>query len=334
MRIGIQTNRSWSNEDYQLIAPRTDRPPQMQSVLLFHIAGCKHTEAEVAYLRGIGVTHFTLRLSDSIYEPDAQHVSKWRRDSIGYAEDCLRIIRRFYNVGVLDFVVDNEPNISWSLPKPKPWNEMSLEEKAEWLKGYAKAAQDYADWLRTFIEHITTRKWHDGYDLPPGVRLFAPPIAWTDEWPHMPWLEAMKDIIPLFDGISCHTYWQSSRQGRDNILAGPLMWERFGANYRWYMNQYPDMLIQCNEMANSIGIQEIDGVPVWTPQQIEGFMVEQYAIWTEKAREAGVEVVHIFIGPSATEDWDVFKPTPKVVSAMAQVPPVPHEEAWRRAGGI
>lgn len=270
----------------------------MQSALLFSIHGCKHNEAEVAYLRGIGVTHFTLRLSDSIYEPDSTHAFKWRRDAIGYAEDCLRIIRRFYNAGVLDYVVDNEPNISWT------------------LAGYN--ATEYADWLRVFIEHITNRRMRDGWDLPPGVRLFAPPIAWTDEWPHMPWLEAMRYIIPLFDGISVHTYWQSSRQGRDNILAGPLMWERFGANYRWYMNRYPDMPIQCSEMGNSIGEQKIGGVPVHTPTQIEGYMVEQYPIWTEQARAAGVEVAHIFIGPGATHDWDVFKPTLRVIEAMAR----------------
>lgn len=313
MRLGLQTNKAWSNADYALIRPRLNRPPQMQSALLFQIHGCKHTEAEVAYLRGIGVSHFTLRLSDSIYEPDSQHSGKWRRDPIGYAEDCLRIIRRFYNVGVLDYQVDNEPNIAHTLAN---YN-----------------ATEYADWLLAFIQHITNRRMRDGWDLPPGVRLFAPPIAWTDEYPHMPWLEAMKDIIPLFDGISVHTYWQSSRQGRDNILAGPLMWERFGGNYRWYQNRYPGMPIQCHEMGNSIGEQRIGGIPVWTPAQIEGFMIEQYPIWTEFARAAGVEVADIFIGPGATPDWDVFKPTQKVIAAMAQVPHIA-PEPWRVRGGI
>jgi hypothetical protein len=270
---------------------------------LYSIHGCKHNEGEVAYLRGIGVKHFTLRLSDSIYEPDATHTMKWRRDPVGYAEDCLRLIRRFYNAGVLDFIVDNEPNISHT------------------LAGYT--AQEYADWLLTFIEHITNRKMRDGWDLPPGVRLFAPPIAWTDEFPHMPWLEAIKHIIPMFDGVSVHTYWQSSRQGRDSILAGPLRWERFGANYEWYINQFPDMPIQCNEVGNSIGEQKINGVPVWTPQQIEGFMVEQYPIWLEYAQKAGVEAAHFFIGPGATPDWDVFKVTPRVGAYMAQVPIIP-----------
>lgn len=317
MLLGLQTNKAWGDLDYQLIRPRLNQPPQFQSVLLYSIHGCKVQEPEIAYLKGVGIQHMVMRLQETIYEPDANHPSPWLRDPVGYAEDCLRVIARFVRVGVLDYVVGpNEANI--------------------YYQGTDMTPTRHAEYLQVFINHIRTRRMRDGYDLPQLVRLGLPPVAWIDEYPHMPWLMSQKGIARAFDFLPTHTYWQSSRTGRDSILAGPLTWERFGGNYRWYQAWMPGMPIMATEVGNSIHEKtDSHGVPVWTPAQVQAFRLEQYPIWNALAADAGVEACHYFISAGATIDWTGYKLNPQLASTMAQSPhsaPVP--EAWRVRGGI
>lgn len=292
MLSGLQTNAEWKDVDYALIRPTLLHPPQFTSAKVYQTHGTRHNEGEIDTLRGVGIRHFIMRLGDSMYEPDSRHPHKWWRDPVGYAEDCLRTIGRFTKVGVLDYILDNEPNITHTQA--------------------GHTAQEYALWLLEVIGYIRDRNWRDGWDLPPNARLFAPPIAWTDEYPHMPWLEALADAFTEFAGLAVHSYWQSSRVGREAILAGPMRWERFGANYEWYAEQYPGKPIMISEYGNSIHEQGKH-----TAEQVEAFRMEQYPLWLEFARRCPqVEAAHVFISAGCTPDWRGFAITPSVARAM------------------
>lgn len=291
MLLGLQTNSAWGPADFELIRPNMVEPPLFQSAKLYQTAGCRHTEAEVETLRDLGIQHFVMRLGDSIYEPDHQHLTKWRPTPEQYAEDCLRLIVRFRRVGVRDFVLDNEPNITWT------------------KQGYTP--REYAGWLLSVITYMRDRNWRDGWDLPPDVRLGLPPIAFTDEYPHMPYLVELRPAVPFFDFLAVHSYWQSSRKGLESILKGPLRWQRFGGSYELYREMWPGMPIQITEWGNSIHEQG-----VWTPQQVAGFRREQYPIWVAFARKYA-EACHFFISSGATPDWDGYKIGVDIAVAMA-----------------
>lgn len=300
MLLGLQTNNPWSPADFGLVRPRLDEPAQFQSAKLYFSEGTKHNEGEVRKLRELGISHFVLRLSETFYAPDEGHPTYWLRDPIGYAEDCLRVIARFVRAGVYDYILGpNEPNIYYA------------------DKGIGPAR--HAAYMRTVLAHMKGRKMRDGFDLPDGVRVGLPPIAWTDEWPHMPWLEATRELAELSDLLYVHSYWQSSRTGRDNILAGPLNWERFGGNYRFYQGWCPGKPIMCVEFGNSIHEKRMEGttLPLFTPQQVEAFRIEQYPIWLELAEAAGVEAAHVFISDGSTPDWAGFRIGPHVARVMA-----------------
>lgn len=292
MLNGLQTNNPWRNLDYSLIRPRTNLPPQFQSALLYQTHGTRHNEAEIANLKGTGITHFVLRLPETIYEPDAQHPQPWLREPIGYAEDVLRTIARFVRAGVLDYVVGpNEANIFYH--------------------GTGMTPTKHAEYLQTFITHIRTRKMRDGYDLPEGVRLGLPPVAWEDKYPYMPWLGAQVDVAQQFDFLPVHTYYQSGRHGRTSILQGPLRWQQFGANYEFYQGWQSGMPIMVTEWGNSIHVQGI-----LTPEQVQELRMEDYPIWLEVTANAGIEAAHVFISEGATPDWTGFKINPALAAVM------------------
>lgn len=293
MLLGIQTNKAWGQADFDLILP-AGQGPRFKSAKLYQIHGCRHSEAEVMMLRRLGVEHFTMRLGDSIYEPDSAHPTRWLRDPVGYAEDHLRLIVRFRAAGVRDYIIDNEPNITWT------------------RMGMGFTPQQYAQWLDTMIRYMRHRRMYDGWDLPADVRIGYPPIAWTDEYPHMPYLEALTDVAHQFDFLAVHSYFQSDRLGLDNILAGPLRWERFGANYLWYMRKWPGIPVQVAEWGNSVHERG-----VFTPEQVSYLRAIHYPIWLQYAEREGVEASHVYIGPGATDDWAGFKVTEDVARAMA-----------------
>lgn len=326
MRLGYQTNAAFTPDDYNMIYDTENERARFTSVKLFQTHGCRHTEADVERLRGVGVEHFLLRLGDSIYEPDANHDTKWRPEPEQYGEDCCRLIARFVKANVFEFQLDCEPNI------------------IEAEQGFTP--DDYARWLARVVGYMLSRKWHDGNDLDPRVRLGLPPMSMAVEHHPWEWYAPLKGIARRFHFLCTHPYWQSSRTGRENILAGPLRERWGGAIYeeiRDFMRieGQPDMPQKATEWANSIHLktQKINGFdyPVWNASQVDAFRREQYPIWLEFAQAAGyMEDCYFFTGPGSTDDWDGFKPSMAVARVMAAavaiLPGLQDQSEWLGVG--
>lgn len=279
-------NDKFLTDDYDLIYDRDRKRLRFDAVKLMHNQGTQHTEAEIVELRGLGVQHFTMRLWDSV---------PYAEDPHGYAEACIETVKRFAQVGILDYQVDNEPNISWHDMGAGP--------------------VDYQKWLAQVIEYLTQTP-----RMPAGVRWGFPPFSFGEEWRPYDWLGPLIDIAPLFDFLCVNSYWQSDRHGRSNILAGPMGDMRFGGNFEWYLDWQDDMPIQITEWANSIHEQKINDVAVFAPSLVDAFRREQYPIYVEwLASHPRVEAAYLFISRGATDRWGGFKFPVSVADAMAEV---------------
>lgn len=236
-------------------------------------------------LRTLGVTHFTVRLPDSVQRnvQGQEYVpSYW-----DYSDLLIeRILYFFHGRGITDFQLDNEPNITWALQGFGPYE------------------------YRWFLQHTL------GYlrpKVPSQVRLGFPPFSFADEYKPHQWLGPQIDTAPLFDFLCVNSYWQSSRQGETNILAGPMTWHQFGGNCQFYADWQSEMPLQLVEYGNSIHEQG-----VYRPEQVTAFRREQYPIylrWLDGFPY--IESAHVFIvGGSPT--WVGFQVAPSVADAIGQ----------------
>jgi hypothetical protein len=267
--------------------------PRFQAVKLMHTHGTQHTLANVAYLKSRGIERLTMRLWDSVWPADQGHPQPYIPDPHTYGDKCIETVREFAPAGVLDYQLDNEPNISRALMRQSP--------------------TDYATWLGETIEYITQTP-----RLPAGVRFGFPPISFADEHHPYDWLGPLIHIAPIFDWLAVNSYYQSDRVGRTNILAGPMTWHQFGGNCEWYMHWQPGMKMKIVEWANSIHEQTINGVPVHTPAQVDALRREQYPIFVEwLSGHPDIEDAFVYISRCATDQWGGFKFPIDVADCMA-----------------
>src|SRR5688572_14710608 len=80
--------------------------------------------SEVFALRELGCTHFLVRLPDSVTED-----GRWKGDE-EWANECIGLVNRFYALGITDFQLDCEPNLTW-----KPLNDPEVAQNWRWLTG-------------------------------------------------------------------------------------------------------------------------------------------------------------------------------------------------------
>lgn len=244
-----------------------------------------HTAAEVATLRTAGVTHFTVRTRDSVWRKHdgSQYIPSFH----DYGDALVADLIKFYNMGIKDGQIDCEPNISW-----------------------AAVHSEYDPWIyRAFMLDVL------GYiapKLPPDLRLGFPPLSFSPQYEPNHWLDVLADLAPRFQFLCVNSYWQSSRTGEDNILAGPMTWQQFGGNCEEYHRRFSSMTMQIVEWGNSIHERQL-----FTPAQVDAFRVEQYPIYLRwLPAHPYVEAAFCWIAPKATSDWTGFEITPAVASAM------------------
>lgn len=261
-----------------------------------------HTAEDVARLRSMGIGHFTARLPDSVWDgPTGEYIpSYW-----DYGDRVAERAHYWASLGVMDGQLDCEPNITWPMHALGPW--------------------DYRAFLSNTVEYVRPL-------LPRGFRLGFPPMSFADAYKPMDWLGPMRDTVPYFDFCCVNSYWQSSRQGRTNIMAGPMRWSNFGANAEWYHAWQPDMPLQVVEWGNSIHEQG-----VWRPDQVDAFRREQYPLYIEWLRTCPyIEAAHVFIVGGV--NWQGFEVTPSVAAAVrGAIMPGPGQDTerarWRGHNG-
>lgn len=243
-----------------------------------------HTLDDVARLRALGVEHFTVRLPDSVWPRlNGEYIPSF----FDYANQALKSIAYFYHgAGITDMTIDCEPNISW---RPHtgygPWQ--------------------YRAWLTDVLGYLRPR-------VPAAVRLGLPPMSFAERYEPLKWLGPLIDTATACDFVCVNAYWQSNRQGRENILAGPMTWRQFGGCVEWYHDWQPELPLQVVEWGNSIHEQ-----PWFTREQVDAFRREQYPLYVEYLRGLGyVEAAHVYL-VGGTPDWEGFRVTPAVARAMA-----------------
>ena len=264
------------------------------SIDLGRFRACKvmhyHNHADVVTLRSHGVQRIMVRLPDSVFQRSdgTQYIPSYS----DYGDALIERALYFYQAGVREGQVDNEPNISWRPHKLGPW--------------------DYRAFMFDVLEYIRPR-------LPLDYRLGFPSVSFADQWMPMEWLAPQRDLAERFDFLCVNSYWQSGRVGAANILAGPMTWSQFGGNCAWYETWLPGKPIQIAEYGNSI--HEQGG---HTDAQLLAFKMEQYPLYLRwLSGHSAVEAAYCFIAPGATNDWAGFRVTPQVAAAMgAGMPPV------------
>lgn len=295
MRNGIHgPNAAFTQADYDVV-----RRAGARSVLLFRTIETKHTGAEVAVLRSCGVSHFTVRLPSSVWHHSntgVQYVPSY----YDYGEMCVGQIVWGAALGIYDYVLDNEANISWF---PLGMN--------EWV--YRAFMLDVIRYIRTRLIEIGNQGQLSNVH---GVRLGCPPLAMATDpkYRSYDWGRVLSDVAKECDFLAAHSYWQSGRLEHNDILLGPLADERFGYSYRWLHQNLAVKPVVVAEWGNSIHEQGR-----FTPQQVEQFRLAQYPIWQEQAASQWyVESSYCFISPGATSDWNGFKITPAVATTLAR----------------
>ncbi len=277
-------NATIIDDDISLLYDYGAKRLRFQAAKLSVYQGTQHTVGDALRLRAMGLAKITMRLWDSLEYAD---------NPDGYSEKCIATVQEFAGAGVFDYQLDNEPNVSWL--------------------SAGKTAGEYREWQGRVIDHLA-----GAGRLPAGVRFGFPPMCFTPQWKPYEWLGALIDIAPHFQFLCVNSYWQSDRQGRTNILAGPMTWAQFGGNCEFYGHWQAGMPIQLTEWANSIHEQQIGGQPVFTPAQVDAFRREQYPIYLEwLATHPSVEVAFVYISRGATDQWGGFKFPIDVADAMA-----------------
>jgi hypothetical protein len=168
-------DRNWEDAKRGFVPKPKDRIGGFQAVELMPY----HTEADVAALRALGCTYFLMRLPDSIAADGRL------RGDIEYANMCIALIKRFYPLGVRDYQLDNEPNLSWGLVKAGTWR---------WL----------LDRTVSLIKQSA--------EVPRDVRLGLAPLAWNPEtWRSVEqvWIPEQRKIADQYQFYCVHSYWQA-----------------------------------------------------------------------------------------------------------------------------
>lgn len=234
-----------------------------------------HTPDDVARVREAGAEHIVVRLWDSEFA--GADGRKYLPSFTDYAHRAVSTIRAFYSLGVRDFQMDNEPNITWPEHGQNEWS-------YQW----------WANLALPVIRSLTT-----GMQYRLG---FAPMSLATEHGPNR-WYSACRALMGRFDFIAAHAYWQAERH---------ITSAQFGG-FPFTVHQYaPDKPILVTEWASSISQTN----PAPDRERREQIMVEQYPVWLAWARtQPYIEAAHCFL-IGGTQDWYGFKLTERIVEAM------------------
>lgn len=258
-------NATWSGEDRCRL-----RVSGLQAVELM---SAHTTEADVVQLRALGVSYFLMRLPDSV---DAS--GRFKGD-VEYASECIALIRRFYPLGVRDYQLDNECNLTWPLDK--------------------------ASWWRWLIDRVVRGI---RANIPTDVRLGLTPLAWKpDTWATVEgvWIPEQRLILDLFDFVCVHSYWQKGAYYNHPPFGGNVT--------HWHdVLLGPSKPYVITEWASSV---HETGLPA---NDVEALRLMQYPQWLQwVSTKPYVESAFLYI-LGGTEHWEGFHPTDPVLRAMAQ----------------
>lgn len=247
-----------------------------EAAKLMYTDGTKHTPQDVMRLRALGVKHFLVRLPDSV-APDG----RWKGDE-EWAEECITAIHAFGDVGVTDFQLDCEPNLTWH-----PLNNRKVAEAWRWLTGQV-------------VGMIRTAP-----GVNDNVRLGLAPLAWNDKtYTHVEntWIPEQLQIAHLFDFICIHSYWQDGQYFNHPPYGGNCT--------EWHdkLMAGVDLPYVVTEWANTS-----------EDPLIEMLRTKQYPAWLRWiATKPYVEGTYLWI-LGGTPDWAAHFPTDKVLRAIGTV---------------
>lgn len=259
-------NAHWTQDDFCRV-----RVAGAQAIKLMPY----HTEADVVRLRSLGVQYLLMRLPDSVAEG-----GRWRGDR-EYADLCIALIRRFYPLGVRDYQLDNEPNLTWSLQKASTWR-----------------------WLMERVVNLIRQS----PDVPRDVRLGLAPLSWkpaTWQSVEQVWIPEQRLVQHQYDFFCVHAYWQKSSHYNSPSFGGNVT--------HWHdVLLDPTKPLIVTEWASSV--HEIAG---WTAEQAERERLAIYPQWLRwVATKPYVESAFCYI-LGGTADWQGFQPTDRVLRGFA-----------------
>ncbi len=222
----------------------------------------------------MGINYFLCRLPDSV-APDG----RWK-GAAEWAKECLETIKKFSAVGVRDYQVDNEPNLTW--PKDKAW---------DW------------QWLTNEVISVIRQS----VNIPKDVRLGLAPLAWKpDIWASVQteWIPAQRSIFDKHQFVCVHSYWQYGKYFNDPSFGGNVT--------HWHDvllgDTKPYVITEWGSSAH-----ELEGI---TPKEVEQLRMVQYPAWLNWIRtKPYVESSFLFI-LNSTSDWLGFNPGDKVLKAI------------------
>lgn len=229
----------------------------------------------VLMLADRGAEHFMVRLPDSTLATG--RIPSYQ----DYARECVETVQKFYDTGITDYQLDNEPNLQ------------------------AWGAGEYWEYQWYIAQVITEMR----SALPRDVRIGLAPLAWTalsDEL-KTSWLNALIDVAKRCDFVCVNSYWQST-------TGTSILWEQFGGNAAAIARWLPKKPVVVAEYGTSISARTVPPAP--PPEAVEALMTAQYPIWLAWARSVGyIEAAYAFI-LGGTDDWSGFRLTDPVVKAM------------------
>jgi hypothetical protein len=231
-----------------------------------------HDPAEVLSI-GIGAASCVVRLRDTIYKDPSG--AEFIPSAGVYALDCIADILRFYPAGFRRFVLDNEPNYSWSRHKRTGW-----------------------DWQATMRDILRTIRTMIGTRFP-GIQFGLTAFARggdrdrvTNDWytAVTTRIDGAPSLVEQFDFLTSHCYWQAS---------GDMRAEQFGAQYIRVAALAPGKPVYITESGNSSR-----DLPIKPEAAVlQRIYADQYPAYCYQiARVPAVRAVYFYILGS-TPDW-------------------------------
>lgn len=262
-----------------------NRPIELEDICRFRIGQFEaaklmpyHNQSDVTRLRALGCGYFLVRLPDSVDDG-----GRWKKDT-EWAEECVQTIRKFSAVGVKDYQLDNEPNLTW-----RPLD--TKETVRDWR------------WLNEQVIGLIRQSPL----VPKDTRLGLAPLAWKpDTWKPVQevWIPEQRKLLPLVDFVCVHSYWQYGKYFNHPPFGGNAT--------HWHDVLLGDSKpIVITEWGSSC--HELAGVG---PKEAEQLRTAQYPAWLNWVKTLPyVESAFLFI-LSGTSDWRGFEPTDRVLKVL------------------
>ena len=234
-----------------------------------------HSPIDVEMLSRMGCRKFLVRLPDSV-DPNG----RWKGDE-EWANECVHVISKFSPLGIKDYQLDNEPNVTWPEAEAPTWR---------WLVGRVVSL------IRS------------AHGVPGDIRLGLAPLSWTPKTWHSVqnvWVPEQLKLVRLHQFQCVHSYWQKA----EHYNLPP-----FGGNATHFYNLFEGRLpIMVTEWANSS--HELGK----SPAEVEAIRLEQYPRWFHWAKTLPyIEASYLYI-LGGTSDWAGFWPTDRVLRALPNI---------------